>query len=205
MHNDLKRRTQLPHRLPLVLVFVLAAHALVLTYFFLHEAGHALVVYSFGGKLTAFKVGLWESHYSYQGQFSAFQNSLRTSAGVLFPILVWLIALFWMHRRVAPVWSTLRWIASWIVLGSLLPWVVKPVLYMVGYQSQAPFGDDVAGFLSSSHWNGFLVSGISLLLLIALLLVFQSRAGFQESLHDLQRVSRAGIHIHLAESNHSAG
>ena len=103
MHNDLKRRTQLLHLLPLVLVFVLAAHALVLTYFFLHEAGHALVVYSFGGKLTAFKVGLWESHYSYQGQFSAFQNSLRTSAGVLFPILVWLIALFWMHRRVAVV------------------------------------------------------------------------------------------------------
>lgn len=200
-----QRQTRLLHLLPLVLVFILLANGLVLLYFFLHEAGHALVVLLFRGKLTAFKVGFFDSHYSYQGQFSAFQNGIRTSAGVLFPVLVWLVCLVWMPRRIAPMWSALRMIAAWIVLGSLLPWVIKPLLTMFGYQSRAPFGDDILGFLEATHWNGVLVSLISLLLLGLLLLVFQSRAGFRESLHDLQQLSREGFHLHRKDAERSSG
>ncbi|MTI65237.1 MAG: hypothetical protein FH753_01390 [Firmicutes bacterium] len=70
-------------------------------YVILHEGGHSLVVYLFGGKVTYFNINLFDARMSYRGEFSNIQKSLLHIGGFLLQLLC-----------EKPTASAVGWIAS---------------------------------------------------------------------------------------------
>jgi hypothetical protein len=132
--------------------YILVAQWVIYLYFFIHESGHAIAVIAFSGKLTEFMVGFWNSHYAFSGNFSNVQNSIRTSAGFIFPILVWFSFLWVTPSKISPILGSIRYIISLGFLASLLPYIVEPILYQTGWRGRDRWGyGDMTAFLNYSH------------------------------------------------------
>jgi hypothetical protein len=173
---------------PLFVFYILVAQWVMYLYFFLHEAGHAIAVIIFGGKLTGFVVGFWNSHYNFSGDFSNWQNSIRASAGILFPIPIWAVFLWITPRKCTTFFAGIRYIISLGFLASLLPYIVEPILYQNGWRGYNPWGyDDMTAFLNYSGWNGYSVAGIVLMLLTLSIALFQYKAGLRESVLQIRQ------------------
>ena len=136
-----------------------AAFFVTFLYTFFHEGGHALVGIVCGGTLTGFNVNFFNlsAHVDLTGNFSAAQESIKSIAGALLPLVVWILFIGLAPKKANLMVELVKWVSSFGVAGSLLPWAIIPVLFKFG---AAPAGDDVTAFLTHSHWNVYLVSTI---------------------------------------------
>ena len=127
---------------------------LVPLYIVLHEGGHTLTAAMCGAQITQFRI--LGAYMTYEGgTFNAFTLSLFHSAGLLLPVLV---AVLYMLSYRSGTESIFYRIFSFLFIlipaGSILAWVIVPVLYMLG---QAPQTDDAAKFIDSSGLSPWVV------------------------------------------------
>lgn len=158
-----------------VLIFVL------FVYTFLHEAGHAAVGLFFGGNLYSFSLNFFNfsAHVGLSGSFDPFQRSLINLAGMSLPVLVWAFFLLITPRIANPILELLKTIGSAGLLGSLLPWILIPLVYHGGI---APAGDDVTQFLNNSRAHPLLVSAFFVGVFLAGARFFISRSSLGQVL-----------------------
>lgn len=130
-------------------------------YIVLHEGGHALVAVLCGARITKFSI--LGAYMNYEGGiFTPVTFSLFHCAGMLLPVLVSLLLIL-AYRSGSS--RMLHRIFSFFFLlppvGSILAWVIVPVLCLSG---NPPQGDDIVKFIGSSGLNPWAVSLSSLLL-----------------------------------------
>ncbi len=120
----------------------------IVAYSAVHEAGHALVAVANGARVDRFVVGP-DAHVAWSGgSFSATATSLSHAAGVLLPVLLLAVALVvYRPQTRSDVYHALSFVLTACTIGSLLAWVVIPVVAAVG---TPPPNDDVTRFLESS-------------------------------------------------------
>ncbi len=152
----------------------------VLLYTFLHEASHALVGLAVGGEITSFSISFWalSAHVSLIGVPLENQRIAVSVAGVILPIAVWAVFISCVPKRANLVLEGLKLTSSLWVINTLLPWILLPLLYLIG----APPGDDVTVFLDTSQFSPISVAGASLALYMVCWWLFTSRIGRIQSL-----------------------
>lgn len=148
----------------------------MILYTFLHEGGHALAIMLGGGTLDSFSMDFitFTAHVSNSGLVQPPWNIINTAAGALLPVLVMLLVFLIFPRPKTAFAGLLSRVASFCVLGSLLPWVVIPFFYLIG---NAPAGDDVTHFLISSGCLPILLSAVAMQVIIATFLMLRLRLG----------------------------
>jgi hypothetical protein len=148
-------------RRKLVLVLAYTGGFVFLVYTFLHEIGHALVGIYHGGQLASFSINFLDAsaHTGISGLFTASQRSQINLSGPAMPLLMWLVFILFAPKRANPVLELVKTISSAGVLGSLLPWILVPLVYSSG---GAPPGDDVTQFLRNTGMSPLLLSGLTL-------------------------------------------
>ncbi len=131
----------------------------ILVYTFLHEGGHALVAWLTGGTVYTFDINFFNlgAHVSTSPQVSRTAQIASSLAGMALPVLVWFGFILSAPRRGTPALEALKIVASAGVIGSMLAWVLIPLLYVGG---GAPVNDDVTRFLSLSGVNPHLAAGL---------------------------------------------
>lgn len=131
----------------------------IVVYSAVHEAGHALVAVANGAQVDRFVVGP-NAHVAWSGgSFSAAATSLSHAAGALLPTLLLVVALAaYRSRARSDVYHTLYAVLTACTIGSLLAWVVIPVVAAVG---TPPPGDDVTRLLESSGMPPLALGGIA--------------------------------------------
>lgn len=114
----------------------------------LHEGGHALAAVICGGTVSLIDVNIFNfsPHVTYHGVFAPGQEALIAISGWALPLLSLLLFLILSRSGDEPLLLMIRWIGGLSVLGSTLPWVALPLIYMGGGRP----GDDVTRFLISS-------------------------------------------------------
>lgn len=145
---------------------------LLSTYVMLHEAGHALAVLAFGGELTYFSINLFDARIGHHGEFTDFQTAIINVAGAGLPYLTWLVFMIALPCRSKKAFLEYAKTYSVVVLVSLFAWLFIPLLYESG---MAPAGDDVTKFLDASGLNGYLISFLILILVLASFLFWKKK------------------------------
>lgn len=154
------------------ILFILS---ILVLYVILHEAGHCIAVIACGGTVTEFSI--LTAHMSYIGGegFSGAQNMWINVNGMLFPlILSFVYMLFYKKDSTNSIYRIVS-AAAIIPIGSLVAWVVVPLLYLSG---SAPADDDCTKFLYnfSVYHSPFIVTICALLLIsLAAALVIKKR------------------------------
>ena len=129
-----------------LLILLFLAVLSVFLYTFVHEAGHAVFGLMFGGKLTSFSVKFWDlsAHAGLRGDFSVFQRSLISIAGVGLPLMLWAVLMTLAPKKTSPLLAWFKLFISLGTLNTLLAWIIIPFLYTAG---RAP-SDDATNFLN---------------------------------------------------------
>jgi hypothetical protein len=131
-------------------IFLFPALALfsLFLYTFLHEGGHALAGVSAGAKLTGFTINFldFSAHVSLAGEFTPAEKVANTLAGPALPLLAWLVFILVVPKRTNFALESIELAATMMFLGTLLAWVVLPLVYARG--GFPP--DDVTDFLIHS-------------------------------------------------------
>jgi hypothetical protein len=169
-------------------IFVLVALILFVVLFvfflytFLHEGGHAITGLLFGQSLTEFNVNFWNfsAHVGMVGgELTQAQLAVRALAGAGLPLVIWTIFISLVPRKANFTLEALKLIASIAVVNTLLPWIILPILFLLG---KAP-SDDVVNFLRYSQMPPLLLAGTSLVLYIGGWILFLSKIdGLQNEL-----------------------
>jgi hypothetical protein len=143
-------------------------------YAFLHEGGHAMAGTLFGQSLAEFDVSFWDlsAHVGMTGgDLSDGQQAVVSAAGVLLPLLVWILFIHLVPRKSNFTLELLKLISSMTVINTLLAWIILPLLFLAG---NAPV-DDVTNFLRYSQMPPLLLSAMALILYFGGWLIFLSR------------------------------
>ncbi len=127
----------------------------ILVYTFLHEVGHALAAWLAGGQVYTFNINFFNLGAQVSASHSA--QIFSSLAGMALPVLVWFGFILNAPRRGSPALEALKIVASAGVIGSMLAWVIIPLVYASG---GAPVNDDVTRFLSLSGINPHLAAGV---------------------------------------------
>jgi membrane-associated protease RseP (regulator of RpoE activity) len=146
-----------------IIIKLLMLWLLLSVYVTLHEAGHALAAYLFGGKITHFSINLFDARVGYSGNLSSLQKSIIHVAGFGLPYILWLFSIIIIPANTGKKIIENIKVHSVVIIGTLLPWIVIPILYLSG---NAPPGDDVTNFLEISSFNSLLLALIFLSLLV---------------------------------------
>ncbi|MPM22897.1 hypothetical protein SDC9_69357 [bioreactor metagenome] len=127
----------------------------IFIYIVLHESGHCLIAALGGAKITEFSI--LGAHMRYEGgAFSAATLSLLNAAGVLLPVLVSAVYMFFYSQaRSGVFYRIFSFMFSMIPFFALIAWIFVPILYLSG---NAPTGDDVTMFLYNSGVTPLIVS-----------------------------------------------
>lgn len=159
----------------------------ILGYSAVHEAGHAVVALANGARVDRFVVGP-NAHVAWSGgSFSDAATSFSQAAGALLPALLLLVALAVYRPRVrSDVYHTVYAVTAGCTAGSLLAWVVIPVVAVVG---TPPPGDDVTRFLETSGMPPLALSGIAAAVLAGLVALAVRRRVPQTWLRVLREVA----------------
>lgn len=138
----------------------------------MHELGHSIAVIIFGGRLTKFNPSPLNAHMNYSGNFTNVELSVINAGGMLFPFIIWIIFVLVCPRRISSIFEYVRLLSSLMILGSMLPWIIIPVI------NNRPSGDDVTKFLKCSGLNPVYVSLLSLgLFLFSVAITYQKSGG----------------------------
>lgn len=156
----------------------------LLIYTFLHEGGHALVAWFLGGSVHSFDINFFNlgAHVGIRAAFDRTGEILNSIAGMGLPLLVWAAGMLLVPRRASPLVETLKLFSSAGVLGSLIPWVIIPLIYAGG---GGPVSDDAARFLIFSGFNPQWVAAFFAVLLFALYRLARARTGNLGALREL--------------------
>ena len=151
-------------------------------YTLLHEGGHGLVAILYGGKIDRLVLGFNAHIQTIGARFTPLGQALFHSAGALLPVLFVIICLSFYHpENTRPFYHISHAVLSLITTGSLLAWVILPVLFLL---SSAPAGDDVTKFLEASRLSPLVVS-LAALFVIAFLVLFLYWKGLPGKLKSL--------------------
>ena len=144
----MKRTASIAASLQLSGLLLLVAFFLVFLYTALHESGHALAGLISGGSVRQVNVNFFDlsAHAVLDGNFTRAQQALISVSGWALPALTYLAFLLLSRRSHEPLLAALRWVGGVCVLGSTLPWVVLPLVYLGGGRP----ADDVTSFLEYS-------------------------------------------------------
>ncbi|MCX7976875.1 MAG: M50 family metallopeptidase [Bellilinea sp.] len=156
----------------------------LLMYTFLHEGGHALVAWLSGGSVHVFDINFFNlgAHVRTSASLNTTGEIFNSIAGMGLPLLVWLAFLLLAPRRASPLVETLKLISSAGVLGSLIPWVIIPLIYASG---GGPVNDDAARFLAFSGLKPEWVAAFFAVLIFALYRLARARMGNVGALREL--------------------
>jgi len=122
----------------------------LLTYTFLHEAGHALMALGLGGTITDFNINFLDmgAHVGLRGDFTPGQRAWINLSGAALPFSLWTITMLALPRQTAPLVQIFKGVSALIVVNTLLAWMALPVLHLFRC---APPSDDVTQFLINSQ------------------------------------------------------
>lgn len=114
-------------------------------YAFLHELGHCIAVWFYGGRVTGFHFLLfWNAHMNYEGDEITWRPLLHL-AGSLFPALIAFCLLFTYRRNSGRTFVYyLKTIYIFVCIASLSPWIYLPILFLNGVWE---LSDDIYKFL----------------------------------------------------------
>src|SRR5690554_681114 len=104
-----------------IIYLVLISLFVILLYTFIHESGHALAVILQGGTVLTFDINYLFSHphISYTGLTTDSSRALVSISGLLFPYLIFVILIPFIHRIRAVLIKLVAVLFSIGVLGSL--------------------------------------------------------------------------------------
>ncbi|MFN7037204.1 MAG: M50 family metallopeptidase [Bellilinea sp.] len=156
----------------------------LLIYTFLHEGGHALVAWLSGGSVHVFDINFFNlgAHVRTSAALNRTGEILNSLAGMGLPLVVWLGFLLIAPRRASPLVETLKLISSAGVLGSLIPWVIIPLIYASG---GGPVSDDAARFLQYTELNPNGVAAFFAVAIFGLYRLARARIGNLGALREL--------------------
>lgn len=154
--NALKKSNGIAASLQRSGIILLGAFFVVFAYTTLHESGHALAALLCGGTVSQISVNFLDlsAHVVIDGSFTSAQGALIAVSGWALPVLVTLAFMLLGRAVREPLLMMLRWISGISVLGSTLPWVVLPLIYLGGERP----ADDVTNFLDRSGLPPLLVA-----------------------------------------------
>lgn len=117
----------------------------IFLYAFLHELGHCIAVWFYGGKVTGFQfILLWNAHMNFEGDEIAWRPFVYL-AGTLFPALIAFCLLFTYRRNSGRTFVYyLKIIYIYESIFSLSSWIFLPILFLNGVWE---LSDDVYKFL----------------------------------------------------------
>ena len=173
-----------------ILLLLFAALCVGLVYTTLHEGGHALVGLVAGQALTEFNVNFFDlsAHASLLGQLTPAQRALQAAAGVVLPLLVWVLFIYVVPRRASLAVELLKCVASIGTLSTLLAWIILPFFYASG---RAP-SDDSINFLRLTSLPPLLLSAAALGLYAGGWVVFLARIrGLRDEIRFIQSADLA--------------
>lgn len=148
-----------------VAILLALAVAMVQAYALLHEAGHALAALSVGVSVVGFDAWLvGRPAVRLAGDLAGARGAWISLGGLLLPWLIWVIA-FSSVRPSQPLARLASLVGTFLVAGSLLPWLLIPLLGL------RPPGDDVTLFLQRSSAPPGWIAGMAALLLVTVLLL----------------------------------
>ena len=127
---------------------------LIPLYVALHEGGHALTAVLCGARITQFRI--LGAYMAYEGGiFTSLTLSLFHISGMLLPALVSILYSLAYRGRIESIFYRIfSFLFILIPTGSILAWVIVPILYLLG---QAPQTDDAAKFIDSSDLSPWVV------------------------------------------------
>ena len=160
-------------------LILLITFFLVFLYTALHESGHALAGLLAGGSVRQINVNFFNlsAHAVLDGDFTRAQQALISISGWALPVLVYLVFLLLGRRSREPLLAALRWVGGACVLGSTLPWVVLPLVYLGGGRP----ADDVTSFLEYSGLPPLAAAlGFAMLVAAGVGLILRGRARLTE-------------------------
>jgi len=145
----MQRSQNLSFTLQRIGIILIAAIFLVFIYTTIHESGHALAAFLFGGKIHKIDVNFldFSAHTVYDGTFTPAQHAVISASGWALPVLVFLLFTVLSNKNQNPLVLGLKWISGIMVTSSTIPWVFLPLVYLSG---NAP-ADDVTSFLNHSQ------------------------------------------------------
>ena len=159
----------------LILILVVSAVATLFLYILLHEFGHVIVMLSAGDRITEFSI--LGAHVSGEGGSYTDTSDLWLHAnGTVFPLLLsYVFLLFYRKESKNTVYRVLSLFFGLSPAFALLPWFVKPFVYVRGtYEA----GDDITRFLynfSQGHSPILVSLAAAVLFGISILLVIRKR------------------------------
>lgn len=140
----------------------------VITYIFIHELGHGIVVIASGGRITRLSIALARTWYD-GADTSPWAVSLNNIAGMLLPVLLSLAGLFFYQNKVRSfIYQFAYGLFLVMTTSSVLVWIFLPVISLFAQTSPT---DDVTRFLVSSNLPPLLVAVMGIII-IALLISF---------------------------------
>jgi hypothetical protein len=145
-----------------IIYLVLISLFVILLYTFIHESGHALAVILQGGTVLTFDINYLFSHphISYTGLTTDSSRALVSISGLLFPYLIFVILIPFIHRIRAVLIKLVAVLFSIGVLGSLIPNIFLPILHIFGV---SPQGEDIINFINHSSIEPLAISLIFIL------------------------------------------
>lgn len=158
----------------IVYLIILAWFIILIVYPFLHESGHLLSAIICGGKAHGMRLGFLQASVSFSGDFNNFQLAIVHISGAILPYVIWLVFIISIPKNVHFILEGFKILFSGIVIGSMLPWIIIPILFEL---NKAPAGDDVTKFMGSVNTNGFLISSIFLAVIAFSIILFIKKLG----------------------------
>jgi hypothetical protein len=133
-------------------------------YIIVHETGHLIVMLSAGATITDFSIMF--SHVSaVGGKYTDGSEMWLNANGAVLPVVVAYTAMFFYNKKhETPFYRIIYFLVTSVPIGSLLAWVIIPLLYMAG---KAPANDDVTKFLDTftKYYPAYVTSIIAALLM----------------------------------------
>lgn len=158
----------------------------------LHELGHVLVVWGFGGQVRAFQPFwfLGPPHVHFEGALDGVGHAWMAVSGVGAVVLVSWLALAWIpFSRLSPIGAVATSVLLPCLFSQLLAWVILPCLAMIGFRPR----DDVLSFLAATGWHPLAVSAVSATLFGLTCVWFLRRTAFVGRLRELRAEAREGM------------
>ena len=152
------------------LLSIVVAVSWFFIYAFLHEFGHAIFGWLYGGEVDNFHIVGFDAHISFVpssfGPVSLFGQALIHSGGVLFPIVTGIISLCFYRPGVKSYIYHLYYKVIGIALPtSLFPWVGVPIISLYRVTSER---EDATWFLraTESHFHPLFVTLGTILIIL---------------------------------------
>lgn len=175
------KNKEMETRLVNILAALVIGIVVVILYTIVHESAHALFVVIFGGKVLSldFNVLSGYPHINWEGNMKPYENAVISIAGPLVPYLLLITGLTHINRNRHLLIQKIFLFISVIVLGSMIPNIIIPILLEVGVDVT---GEDTAKFAMSMNLNGYVVAFIMAILFVLAAILIIKRLRIKEAL-----------------------